>query len=505
MTRLLASTALCASLATPALADLTVQEAWGIWKAQFRAYGVTLDASETPEGEALQIGEMRLSFALPEGIGEVYTTFPGPRFAPGDGGTVTVTFPEVMDITLGGEVQDEGAAQVTLQMRGTSQPGVMDGTAQEATTTWAGTGMTGALTGLSVEGEEVPDVTATVTLLPYELRNTTRLNGATVEMTQSARYDGYDVAYGVVLPEAAGGTMDMNGAATGMRVESRSVLPSSGLDLMDLHTQLRGGLSLASRVTAESTRSAQKVIAGGEVIMDQATSAEAYDISMQLDRAGLDYSGTAGAFQADVQDPTIPIPLRFGGEAVDFRVKLPLLKSELAQDVIMRMGLKGLSVQEDLWAMFDPEARLPRDSADIVIDMSGRTTLMMDLVDFPSMIAGDIPDLPATAERATLNELVIAALGARLTGAGDFTLDMDDLESFDGLPRPEGSASFTATGVNALIDTLVEMGLMSDDDVTGFRMMAAMFTRPGEGNDTLLSEIVINAEGQVLINGQRIK
>jgi len=36
-------------------------------------------------------------------------------------------------------------------------------------------------------------------------------------------------------------------------------------------------------------------------------------------------------------------------------------------------------------------------------------------------------------------------------------------------------------------------------------MMMGLFARPGEAEDELISTIEVNAEGQVLANGQRIK
>jgi hypothetical protein len=60
-------------------------------------------------------------------------------------------------------------------------------------------------------------------------------------------------------------------------------------------------------------------------------------------------------------------------------------------------------------------------------------------------------------------------------------------------------------GANGLIDNLIKMGLVSDSDAMGARMMMGMFGVPGEGEDTLTSEIKVSEDGQILANGQRIK
>ena len=84
------------------------------------------------------------------------------------------------------------------------------------------------------------------------------------------------------------------------------------------------------------------------------------------------------------------------------------------------------------------------------------------------------------------------------------TFDNTDLESFDGMPAPEGEANLKLVGANALIDKLIGMGLVSEDDAMGARMMMGMFT-VSAGDDTVTSKIEVNDEGHVLANGQRLK
>jgi len=61
------------------------------------------------------------------------------------------------------------------------------------------------------------------------------------------------------------------------------------------------------------------------------------------------------------------------------------------------------------------------------------------------------------------------------------------------------------TGGNTLLDTLVDMGLVPSEQAMGARMMLGVVARPGDGEDTLVSEIEVNEEGQIFANGQRIK
>ena len=61
------------------------------------------------------------------------------------------------------------------------------------------------------------------------------------------------------------------------------------------------------------------------------------------------------------------------------------------------------------------------------------------------------------------------------------------------------------SGLNGLLDNLIKIGLIGESDAVSKRMMLAMFTRPGEGPDTQVSDIEFQPGGTILANGQRIK
>lgn len=92
-----------------------------------------------------------------------------------------------------------------------------------------------------------------------------------------------------------------------------------------------------------------------------------------------------------------------------------------------------------------------------------------------------------------------------MTGTGDFAFNNDDLSTFDGMPAPSGEANLTLAGANTLLDKLIGMGLVSDSDAMGARMMMGMLAVPGDGEDTLTSKIEVTEDGQIKANGQRIK
>ena len=99
----------------------------------------------------------------------------------------------------------------------------------------------------------------------------------------------------------------------------------------------------------------------------------------------------------------------------------------------------------------------------------------------------------------------MSAAGAELTGTGDATFDNTDLTNFNGFPKPTGEIDLKLVGGNGLMDGLVKMGLLPQEQAMGARMMMGLFTRRGDGEDTLTTKVEINEQGHILANGQRLK
>jgi hypothetical protein len=169
------------------------------------------------------------------------------------------------------------------------------------------------------------------------------------------------------------------------------------------------------------------------------------------------------------------------------------------------MNVDGARAGFSVWALFDPGKQLPRDPARFNVDLSGLMTLGFDLLDAeayedPAIIASPPVDLNAL----TIADISFAVAGLVAQGDGAFTFDASDKTSFSGFPRPQGQFSFVGSGSDHLLDTLAEMGILSDDDLIGLRLGMAMFAE-STGDDALRSTLEINAAGDVMLNGQQIK
>ena len=168
--------------------------------------------------------------------------------------------------------------------------------------------------------------------------------------------------------------------------------------------------------------------------------------------------------------------------------------------------MRDFAVSDMIWGLLDPSAQLPRDPATLALDLSGKAKVLFDFLN-PDQAAAlqSSGAAPGELNALTLKSLVLDAVGARLTGTGDFTFDNSDLTSFDGMPRPTGAVDLKLVGGNGLLDKLVAMGMLPQEQAMGARMMMGLLAVAGTEPDTLNSKIEINDAGHILANGQRIQ
>jgi hypothetical protein len=178
---------------------------------------------------------------------------------------------------------------------------------------------------------------------------------------------------------------------------------------------------------------------------------------------------------------------------------LPLTKGDAPQDFSFLTKVVDLQISEEIWAMLDPTGALPHDPATLVIDTTGTALLKADLM---ASAEGATPD--AELHSLNVNDLTARIAGAELTGTGAFTFDNTDLTTFEGMPAPTGKMELKLVGGNGLLDALVAMGMLSEDDAMGARMMIAMFANPGAGEDELTSVLEFKDKG-FFANGQQLQ
>jgi len=112
-----------------------------------------------------------------------------------------------------------------------------------------------------------------------------------------------------------------------------------------------------------------------------------------------------------------------------------------------------------------------------------------------------VPDTPAGLVSLTINRLMVDALGARIDAEGAVDYADGPAGRIFGIALPQAYLSLEANGLYGLVDALGDLGLIGAGRILQARMALGALTVPGDGPDTLRSELEITAEGRIIANG----
>jgi len=482
----------------PAQADISPEQAWATWQDLASKMGYTLTAeSQRREGDRLVLdrvlgSQMSDTAELRAPIAQVVMRDRGD-------GTVEVTMSPWIELSMKVNEPDSEPVDMTMRLDQAGYVAIISGSPDAPKLDFSAQSMTVSQIPPKVDGKEVP-MTMTVTLAG--LKGSAALTpGQTIEASYDLSADTLDAKVDATNPDDAA-TMLMTMRMQGLKGMFSGAVPPMMAPNAELPEMLNAGLRGSGSYTTGPTAFAFNVNGtDGSTQVNGTLSGTTVDVG--LTPAGLSYSAGLSGLDVTAQGDTVPFP-DFRVTASEYRLGLtmPMTKSETPSDFAFLMRLADLTLPEGVWAMIDPQGRLPRDPATVELDTAGKATLFTDL----TSTAAQEPDAEiGQIDALTVNSLHLRAAGAELTGTGAFTFDNSDMETIPGMPRPAGSADLKLTGGNTLLDNLVALGLVPEDQVMGIRMMLALFARPGEGPDTLTSKIEMTPEGQILANGQRIQ
>jgi hypothetical protein len=197
----------------------------------------------------------------------------------------------------------------------------------------------------------------------------------------------------------------------------------------------------------------------------------------------------------------VPVETPISMDEVVMSFGMPVVATE-PSDYGLAMKFGNLVIGDAVWGMMDPGAVLARDPINLDVNLTGKAKIdLLDLME--SGENGTPPKSMPELISADINTLALNLAGAAMTGTGAFTFD-NSMVAAGGPPMPLGAADLRLSGGNKLVDGLVALGVLSDDDAMGARMMMAMFGKP-EGEDVLTSKIEAKEGGAIFVNGQRIQ
>lgn len=481
-------------------AQVTAQEVWSDWKDYMAGYGYEITGTESLSGNTLTVSGLTMSVDMPENEGNVSVDMKTLVFVGNSDGTVGVTMPSVMPMRItGADKGDEFEVVVNYTQSGNSL--VVSGTPKDLSYNYTASQIGLALASVMVEGDILPDSVARASMTLTNVISATQMKiGDLREYSQRMSADSliYDLAFDD--PESDDGG-SLQGGIVGLSFQGGGTIPLD-MSTADLPTMLAAGFAFDGIFGYKSGNSNINGTGDGEQF-DLTSTSQGGSFKIAMDAQRIAYDIGQNGTSISVTTNQLPFPVDVNMAETRVLIDAPISKSDEEQDFSFIFKLRDFTVSEMIWGMLDPGAILPRDPATIVFDLSGKIKVLVDYMD--PEIAENMPDVPAELNALTINELLVSAAGAKLSGSGDFTFDNSDLATFDGVPAPTGAANLELVGANGLMDKLIQMGLMAESDAMGARMMMGMLAVPGDGEDTLKSKIEINGEGQIVANGQRIK
>ena len=490
--------AVCAAAlltATSAIADVTAADVWADWQTSLEIYGsdgITV-GTETVDGDTLTISDITMS--MEDEFSSISSQMGPISFTENGDGSVSVSLPESYILAMNIEddfVVDLEIVQDNLSITVTGDPGAMN---YEITADGYGIRVA------EFKGD-ADDVEGDVYLQANNLSGSYQSgNGTSQEMVYSMLAESADILVDIKEPGGDGYAL-LSGKMEGLAMDGTMTMPE-GVDFDDPDTLFANGFAFSSTLGH----------LGAEFLADFNVDGEAGTVTFQmgeggfngsLDASQLSYGFAFDGVNVNAQVPDLPFPVTFSWDQAETAFNMPLASSDTSEAFGFNFALTEVIVNDEIWAMADPAGAIPRDPISIILDVSGMGKLFFDLLDPEQAEAMAFADVPGEIESLSLGNLLLSAAGAEIQGAGDFTFDNSDLETFNGVPRPAGELNVNIKGANALIDTAVEMGLLPQEQAGMGRLFMGMFTTP-TGDDELTSKIEINDEGHVMANGQRIQ
>ncbi|MDP0930324.1 DUF2125 domain-containing protein [Paracoccus onubensis] len=544
MQRTLASSAIALIVAAgPALAELTPAQVWDNLSGYYTSMGyeVTVGSQDETDGN-LSLTDVVFTSEIdqPDAATSVSATVPKITLEQTDDAKVRTVFDGEMTVESTTDVPDQEPMSFRLVMTAPENEMISSGTENDMLHEFDFPTLESKL----YFGSATPDADsgeAPVTLTLTESTGQYRtVHAENQEITYEMVSKGLDVALNVTEPPAEDGTSG-NGKVTGQaHVDGVTFTGTTSIpgDIKNLAERL--DLALNAGFVAQGKAELGKM--NGDMTFegmdendqpqsgDAKFNAESSDLTFAMSKEGLTYGGNSGATEVEANFAQLPFPITYSIDKASGEATFPVSKGEDAQPFALKYELAGVKLADAIWDQFDPGKELPRDPANLKLDLTGEAVVKNDLFDpaFAQKLEaqaadpatddpatddpaaeGEAPD--ATAETSTpptvpfeprslkINEVVLQAVGADANLTGDLTFA--DLEQ-----PPVGVIEGDFKGINALLDKLVAMGIVPQDQLMGARMMLAMFAQPAEGDpDHLQTKIEFKEGGSIFANGQQVK
>jgi hypothetical protein len=485
---------------TTALADVTAQQVWDDWQANYMAFGdgtITV-GSQDMDGDTLTVSDFGI--AVESDGTTISTVIDTITFTEQGDGTVSIGMDDEILVTMTAEESDSDMQRIVLGARHTGLEIIVSGTPESMDYAILASRYALEVDEVLVDGEAVP----TEMMIAFNNINgnyVSQARGDLRDVDYAVNADSLDILVDVTDTDDST-SMTLSGQIEDVTTRATFAIPT-GEAMDDPEMMFMHGFSGAGGYTFGASRYIFGVAQFGNITEGTATTGGS-TVDVAFGRDAMRYDVSTQDIAVTATGTTLPFPIDIGLDQYGVSLTVPLSQTPEPAEFAFGLNFTELRVNEMIWDMLDAGQTLPRDPITLLVDVSGTVRLLFDILDPAQAEAIEMAEVPGELHSLSLNELTLSGVGASVTGQGDFAFDNTDLETFDGIPRPLGSATFRINGANALLDSLVDMGMLPRDQVMGARMMMGLFATP-TGEDELTSTIEVNEQGHLLANGQRLQ
>jgi len=486
-----------------AFADVSANDVWADWQDYMTGFGYSVEATETATSNGLTVSDLQMTVPIPEEDMTVSVAMSEMTFSDNGDGTVSISIPPVMPVVLNVADSSGQGAEITLDYKTSGFSMIVSGNSNDMNYAYAAASVGVSLATVVVEGQSIDLGTAGMEM--SNVSGTSQMTTGNIRtVTQEIVSGAVSYAVDISDPSGSDGKFVLNGGTDSATISSMLAMPNE-MDLNDMAAAVQAGFAIDAGYEFGPGSMNFTFQEHGDVVQGS-TKSNGSEFGVGIDADTVGYGAHTTDLEINFVGGDVPFPVALKMAELGFEMLIPVSKSDEVQDFSLGFVLADFELPDMIWGMVDPSGQLPRDPATIVLDLVGTGKMFFDLLDENQMAAVEGGEMmPGEINTLILNNLVVSAAGATLTGAGDFEFDNNDLQSFDGVPKPIGAIELNLEGGNGLLDKLVAMGLIPEDDAMGARMMMGMFAVPGDGDDALTSTIEFTEDGHVLANGQRLK
>lgn len=529
------------AMSVPALADVTPAEVWQNSVDFYKSNGYEVaEGSREEAGDTLIVKNVVLSQKTEGGTLDI--TIPEVNLKDTGDGKVTTTASETSNIVGAFTTDDDKSVNVkaTIKMPGAAT--VSSGDKADMTHQATLPELVITVDEVKTEDETLAnlltmtgkDVSYTQHIVTTEANTKADIQGAVASLNAKVDIDSKDDEGQPVVVKADWTVQNLQSTGT-------TTLPANVNMNENLDAAIKAGLNADGTFQAGES----KLVLNMDVPNEE-EGAERDKIDANVDTAaitgtfkiaadGLTYLVDTDGIKVAMTTNSAPFPINFAMDSVTTGLQFPIQKSDTPAPFKLNYELAGVTLGDEIWNLFDSQKKLPRDPMSLAVDLTGAAKVNVDILDPAAMQAlddadqadgtPDPSDTAAPAEDAdvtdgtdttgvdvvdtpepfaptelTINQIALSGLGAKINAEGE-------LKAPEGgtLETPIGTISARYEGVNTLLGKLVEAQLVPEDQLSGIRMMMAMFAKPAAGDDVLTTDLEFKEGGSVFANGQQIK